>query len=251
MRSAIYQITNRANGKRYIGSTVNLLGRRGRHLRDLRRGEHPNQHLQSAFDKDGEDALAISVLEYVQESDKLIEREQHYLDTLKPEYNIAPVAGSPTSGRCWSVEMRRKISELWTQKRRQAQSKRVSGDGNPNYGKQRSEETKQKIGEAQKGKRGNNYGKHPSAETRTRMSKAQKGKVFREESRAKLSATWTPARRQRLADRLKGKHLSRETKRKIGLAHKGRHLTVEHRRKLSEAQKAHWRRVREPEPARE
>ena len=237
MRSGIYQIENQMNGKCYVGSTVSFQKRWKKHLRALRHGYHVNPHLQAAFGKYGEQAFVFSILEHVQPQ-ILIEREQYYLDRTEPEYNIALMAASPMSGRRHTAETKRKMSDAHKGKL-----------GNNRRGIHHSEETKRKIGEAQKGNRGNNYGKHPSAETRARMSKAQKGKVFREESRAKLSATWTPVRRQRLADRLKGKHLSRETKRKIGLAHKGRHLSAEHRRKLSEAQKAHWRRIHEAELA--
>jgi len=50
-----------------------------------------------------------------------------------------------------------------------------------------SEETKQKISEATKGKNNHNYGKKPSEETRQRHSDANKGKIRSEESRKRYS----------------------------------------------------------------
>ena len=107
--SGIYEIRNRVNGKRYVGSAVNLLRRQSQHLSALRRGSHYNQHLQRAFDKHGEATFAFTVLEHLRSKD-LIEREQQYLDMLSPEYNISPTAGSPLGVR-HTLETRRKISK--------------------------------------------------------------------------------------------------------------------------------------------
>jgi hypothetical protein len=72
-----------------------------------------------------------------------------------------------------------------------------------------SEETKVKIGTAQKGDKNHNYGKSPSEETRKKLSEAGKDKVFSEETRKKLS------------QKNKGRTLSEETKRKISQSRKG------------------------------
>ena len=50
-----------------------------------------------------------------------------------------------------------------------------------------SEETRQKISKAKKGKKSPNFGKQHSAETRQKISKAKKGKQLSEEHRAKIS----------------------------------------------------------------
>lgn len=44
-KSGIYQIRTLVNGKIYVGSSVNLRARRNRHFSNLRRNEHPNQHM--------------------------------------------------------------------------------------------------------------------------------------------------------------------------------------------------------------
>ena len=257
MSSGIYQITNRANGKRYIGSAVNPRRRWQDHLSNLRRGKHCNVHLQRAFDKHGRDAFIFSVLEHV-ESEKLIEREQHYLDTLLSEYNIAPTAGNQLGfqhtdktrrkmsaahkGKCLSEETKRKLSEA------------QRGERGNNYGKHPSNETREKLSEAHKGKRLNKEtrrkiskalkGKIVSEETRTKLSMAQRGKRHSETTKRKMRQVWSLERRQARSNELRGKHLSEETRRKLSIAHKGKHHTKETRAKMSEVQKVRWKRIR-------
>lgn len=183
MTSGVYEITNQVNGKRYVGSSLNIKKRWGRHLSELRRGQHSNAHLQCAFDKYGESAFTFSILEHVENIPHVIPREQHYLDMLLPEYNMAPVAGS-SLGRPRSPETRAKLSEAneghavseeakqkmraaWTPERRQAQADRM---------RQRfvTKATRFKMSEAKIGERNHNYGKHLSEEHRRKLSEAHK-----------------------------------------------------------------------------
>lgn len=76
----------------YIGSSVNLRQRVYGHRGGLRRGNHGNSHLQRAYDKYGDDTFHFEIVELVKCRGNLIEREQYYLDTLKPYYNIHPNA---------------------------------------------------------------------------------------------------------------------------------------------------------------
>lgn len=119
--------------------------------------------------------------------------------------------GDGTSGIIFSEESKQKISE------------RVSGKGNPFYGKNHSDKTKKKISEALTGKTGPNKGKKFSDETRRKMSEAKKGK--------------TPHN--------KGKAPSEETKQKISKANNGRVHSPEARRRMSEGQKLAHQRIRE------
>lgn len=206
MKGGIYQIEIQVNGKRYIGSTVNFRKRWQEHLSAFCHRKHRNPHLQAAFEKYGGEVFVFTILEGVRDTSQLISREQYYLDTLNPEYNIALVAGMPMLGRHHTAEAKRKISE--------GNKGRTFTEGH----RKRLRETHKarrlikggyrKISEAMKGK-------HPSEETRRRMSEAGKGRRFSTEHR------------QRISQAMKGKRLSKE-----------------HRRKLSEAAKAYWYRVR-------
>lgn len=82
--SGIYRITNKLNGKFYIGSAKNLANRFATHRKDLRKDQHHNTHLQAAWNKYGGDAFEFTVEEVVQSADLLFDREQFYLDSLKP-----------------------------------------------------------------------------------------------------------------------------------------------------------------------
>lgn len=57
------------------------------HRSYLRDNKHQNQHLQNAWNKYGENAFDYYILEFCEEGILTI-REQFYIDTLKPEYNI-------------------------------------------------------------------------------------------------------------------------------------------------------------------
>ncbi len=87
--SGIYCILNLNNNKRYIGSSNNIRKRLWKHRSLLRHCKHENDKLQNSWNKHGEDCFEFSILETCA-MEFLLEREQYYLDTLHPEYNIAP-----------------------------------------------------------------------------------------------------------------------------------------------------------------
>lgn len=91
--SGIYLIRNTRNNHTYVGSAVNIANRVRTHRRYLRSGKHHSPHLQNAWAKYGEDCFAFSVI-HTCSAEELIPAEQHWIDTLSPEYNIARVAGS-------------------------------------------------------------------------------------------------------------------------------------------------------------
>lgn len=105
----IYQIINKVNQKRYIGSSIRLNGRKKRHFSELNCNVHHSQALQRAFNKYGKENFDFFILEYC-ETDKLLEREQYYLDTLKPEYNICKIAGN-CLGKITTDETKQKMRE--------------------------------------------------------------------------------------------------------------------------------------------
>jgi hypothetical protein len=96
MKTGIYSITNKRNGKRYIGSTLDLAKRWGCHRSTLRMGKHDNRYLQEAWCADGADAFEFEVITYC-DPDELAQLEQFYTDAYESAdarhgYNIVTKA---------------------------------------------------------------------------------------------------------------------------------------------------------------
>ena len=87
----IYAIENKLTGTRYIGSGKDIRKRCMKHPQLLRRGKHHTIYLQHAWDKYGEDAFHIIVLERVDDEAMLTPREQHHLDNTPDHYNTRPI----------------------------------------------------------------------------------------------------------------------------------------------------------------
>jgi hypothetical protein len=186
--SGIYQIKSKVNSKIYVGSAVNLFSRKVDHFSKLKKKCHHNIYLQYHYNKYGIEDLVFGIIEFCPK-EKLIEREQYWMDTLKPIFNFIKVAGSQL-GYKHTEETKQKISI--TQK-----------------GKTLSEETKQKIREA-------NEGRIISEKTRQAVSKARKGIKMSDETKEKMR------KHALLNNSFKGKHHTEETKKKISIKNKGK-----------------------------
>lgn len=117
-KGGIYLITNRINGKKYVGSTHDFTSRWRGHRSMLNRGVHFNNHLQNSWNKYGEDNFEFSILEALDENvdnfeQLLIEKEEfniQKLDCIKCGYNTR-VDCNTNKGLKWPEESRKKISE--------------------------------------------------------------------------------------------------------------------------------------------
>lgn len=89
----IYKIKNVINGDFYIGSTQNLVKRYYTHLHDIRINKNRCVKLVRAVNKYKEENFIFEIIEKCN-IDNLLAREQYYLDTLNPKYNVAKIAGS-------------------------------------------------------------------------------------------------------------------------------------------------------------
>jgi group I intron endonuclease len=78
-KSGIYLITNIRNGKSYVGKDTNLPNRYHRHKYKLKAGKHGNLHLQSSWNKYGENAFTYEILAYCKPED-LVEAEDYYME---------------------------------------------------------------------------------------------------------------------------------------------------------------------------
>ena len=93
--AGIYYIQNKVNGKRYIGSSVNLRRRISKHFSLLANNRHHNHPLQNAYNKYGPEKFIYGILEVCNKEDTLT-IEQCYLNTIKFStlYNTSREAGT-------------------------------------------------------------------------------------------------------------------------------------------------------------
>src|SRR5688572_23079365 len=80
--SAIYKITNNISKKVYIGSAINVYHRFSTHRSLLRSSKHFNKHLQSAWNKYGENSFMFEIIENCLPED-LLDREEYYIKLYK------------------------------------------------------------------------------------------------------------------------------------------------------------------------
>lgn len=116
----IYFITNKINGKKYVGSTCDsFLNRLYRHRNLLSKNKHHCFHLQNAWNKYGGSNFLFKIVENHKLKNKFVtlNREQYYLDTLKDKYNECKQANS-VFGR----KMKEKTKQLLSESRRGCKS---------------------------------------------------------------------------------------------------------------------------------
>lgn len=170
MASGIYHITHTGSGKMYVGSASNIRHRVSQHFWQLKTGRHHNAKLQNAFNKYGRAAFGWGVLEEVADASRLVAREQHYFDALKPHFNICPVAGR-TVGVTRTAAARRRIGAA------------NAGERNGMYGRKHSPEAMAAIAAASRQRAG-------SSATVAALSKGHgwnRGQSWPPESRRKMS----------------------------------------------------------------
>lgn len=119
-KTGVYSIENTKNGKLYVGSAASSFSRRWNvHKCLLKKGTHHSAHLQSAWDKHGEDSFCFDVI--VETTPELaVATEQFWINTLRTDeraygYNATGVAGSMLGFKhsaATVTEMRRR-NALW------------------------------------------------------------------------------------------------------------------------------------------
>ena len=200
MTCGIYMIKNMVNSKIYIGQSVDIERRWRRHRSKLRGNDHDNKHLQNAWNKDGESNFEFTIM---------CECDENQLDTMEIDYIAKLRTYDPDFGynKTYGGEGCRPTEET-KEKLREANK----GENNPNYGKHLSAEARRKNSEAHKGKNNPMFGKHHSEETKEKLSEALKGRTFSEETKEKMSEAHKGENHHMF-----GKHHSEETKRKLSI----------------------------------
>ena len=226
----IYLIKNKVNGKCYVGQTQKEKGFDYRYycsgegiervynyhksLREHNRSY--NEHLLRSIEKYGFKAFeVIKYLDYAFSLKELNIKEKVYIqlyDSFKNGYNET-LGGEGTEGRPHSEETRQKISEA------------NKGDNHPMYGKYHTEETKQKMSKIKKGENNPMHGNHHSEEVKQKIREGNKGKHLSNEAKQKISEA-----KKGENNPMYGNHHSEEAKQKISEARKGKYIGENHPR---------------------
>lgn len=202
MNCGVYTITA-PSGKQYVGSTVNFTKRWREHISQLRRGRHHSIALQRAWAKYGEAIVFKTLL--ICSPENLLFYEQRAIDCLSPKYNRCPKAGSRLGVR-HTVESKNKLSAA-------------------HRGKHHSREWVERQAAAIRGK------KRSPAQIENLKS------AFKNRSGHACS----PLHKGKISAALKGRHLTLETRAKIGAAKRGKSNAFWQGRKHSEETKAKMR----------
>jgi hypothetical protein len=131
-KSGIYCFTNTINGKRYLGSSNNLRIRLLQYFNTNYLLRNTCMPICWALLKHGYSNFSLEILEFCK-SEYLLIREKHFIDLLKPAYNISQDPSAPMSGLTHSDETRKKMSD--THKKIDNSGRFKTGENNPNYGK--------------------------------------------------------------------------------------------------------------------
>ena len=202
-KCGIYLLTNTLNGKRYIGSSINL----GRRLSFYYSDTHMRHVLQRStmliylsILKYGIKSFRLDIVEYCDIS-ILHQRETYYIEKLNPEYNILRIGSSLLGFKHKEISrMKMRIAKLGlkhTAKTREL----IRESALLRKRNKHTEETRAKIKAALLGRKLNETTiaklkvkfkdrviNKLSLETRAKMSQAKLGRRHTEETRAKMSA---------------------------------------------------------------
>ncbi|RZU39178.1 group I intron endonuclease [Edaphobacter modestus] len=230
--TGIYCITNtqRSPERKYIGSSKWLRKRIAQHFARLRRGAHDNPLLQADWLKYGGEAFAVEILEYCP-PEALIERE------------TAHVTLANSMDRRWGYNIRH--------------PKEHGHPPSSRKGIPMSEEQKQKIAQALRGRRQTPEQIAKSVAKRIGQPSRLKGRTLTPEHREKLSAAKKVRPKpagfgEKVSKALTGRIRSEEHCRKISEANKGKpsafkgkQITAENKLKMAEGRRQYWAKKRE------
>lgn len=236
--SGIYKIINKINGKYYVGSSDHIYRRWRDHKKHLRKNSHYNTHLQNAWNKYGEEQFEFLIAEQCPEN-FLLTREQFYLNeckTITPiVYNTIFVAGGGNINGGKICIFKNGFRKIIDPESFETFSRAgwIRGSG------PMDEETKRKIGNANRGKK-----KPPfSIEHRYKLGQTSKRRTY----------VMTPEHREKLRLSRIGKRHTAETRKKMSINKRGnnhpmygKHHSETTKLKLHEAMDGKFNGVKNP-----
>lgn len=186
----IYQIINTRNDKRYIGSTVSFNHRMSSHIGNLKNNSHDNKYLQKDWNTFSESDFSFSIIENISDKAELLERETYWISEMNKNhqlYNICMIGGSS-------------LGTVHTEETKSLMSKKKKG---VYVGRKLTREWKENISKATRGEKSHHWGKRGKETNRF-------GKKHTQETKKIIS------------DKLSGRVMDEETKKKIGRSCRGK-----------------------------
>jgi group I intron endonuclease len=176
-KSGIYLLTNLLSKDQYVGQSIDL-GKRFTKYFTLSYLKNRNTLVISrAFIKYGYANFSISILEYC-DKDILNEKEQYYMDIIKPVYNTLKIAGS-SSGYKHTQESK--------DKRSLSLKGKYIGTDSPLYGRTHTDETKQLMSSVKKGQDNPFFSKTHTDATKELMKQKATGRKHLPSTLEKMS----------------------------------------------------------------
>jgi group I intron endonuclease len=134
----VYEIRCEADGRLYIGASINPRVRKAEHFNDLRNNRHHNRFLQRAFNKYGEETFTYKVIAKFTDEAEMWLYEENLIEELSNLYNAMPggIRGPRMKGPD-NPKYGKPISE----QQRRLQSEAMSGEKHPFWGRKRPFQT--------------------------------------------------------------------------------------------------------------
>ncbi len=228
----MYEIRNLVSGLVYVGSSIRPDARWRAHQCVLRKGLHHSPTLQRSWAKHGSEAFQFTILEILNVTEGLREREQVWMDRLNAAcplrgFNVLPRAGT-SAGRSFSAAVIARMSASQIGKVLSLSTRRLISAAL--VGRPRPESVRRAIGLGRKGKL------MPEAYLEKR-----RGQLHTEVSKEKmrlsaLGRTVTEETRKKISEKLTGRRV---------VGRKRSPMTAECKAKISAANRAaHARKVR-------
>lgn len=267
MKSGVYLITNKVNGKVYVGSSKDVARRIKRHKYLLTNGRHDNEHLLNAWNNYGEENFKFEVLEHCPE-DARIEREDAYMkqyNSLDREFGYnkelasLTVLSEATKKKLSKAHMGKKLSKEHLENLRKIAKERIGtkmpkesieASRQKRTGQKRTEEQRKRMSEATKKamenlsdeKKARMTAHTQTEEHKEKMRQANLGRKQSEEEIAKRAAKHrgrknTEETKKKMSESAKGRKMSDDTKKKLSELNKGKVISEETRQKMREAHK--------------
>lgn len=226
----VYLITNRDNGKMYIGKTERTFAERWKaHCFDALHNKS-DTYFHRSIRKHRPYSFTYKILAEVKSRMELDEAEIHFIalyETHNPEFGYNGSLGG--TGGIMTAESRKRLSESLKGRKHKPTSEETKEKIRiANTGRKKTQEEIEKMRETRK-----RNGKKLSEETRAKMSLAKKGGVLSEEHKRKIGLASI------------GRKDSEETTLKKIASGKLRKHTEETKQKLSEVRLKYWKKIHE------